>query len=248
MERMGWIRLWAAQGDTALIQIKREIPSDLVSSSRLGPTRIFSVPHRRRPLSISVRRLSSSTHLHSTCHLHPPTQNSPCWTARGPLGAPETRLGSTSSATMGRPRSRRVGNVSYRPPHPSFLRSLNLTYLVGQACATCTSRKVKCSGAKPACHACFRTARREDRDPFAVVCQYKNVHPTHTEVVLEDSLTCLEKRMSESLRSFSSRPRGGSWRQPLCVELGGKLTRLPRQRDARRLCERISAPSSLGVT
>ncbi|GAA6011966.1 hypothetical protein JCM10207_003443 [Rhodosporidiobolus poonsookiae] len=44
----------------------------------------------------------------------------------------------------------------------------------GQSCATCRVRKVRCSGEKPACRACLRTARFEGRDLKLVVCQYDN--------------------------------------------------------------------------
>ncbi|GAA5978139.1 hypothetical protein JCM11641_006636 [Rhodosporidiobolus odoratus] len=42
----------------------------------------------------------------------------------------------------------------------------------GQSCTTCRTRKVRCSGEKPACRACLRTARFEGRDVNLVVCQY----------------------------------------------------------------------------
>jgi len=42
----------------------------------------------------------------------------------------------------------------------------------GAACSTCKVRKVRCSGASPACDACTRTARFEGRNPALVICSY----------------------------------------------------------------------------
>ncbi|GAA5899315.1 hypothetical protein JCM6882_009310 [Rhodosporidiobolus microsporus] len=43
----------------------------------------------------------------------------------------------------------------------------------GLACTVCRARKVRCSGEKPACRACLRTARFEGRDLSQVVCSYE---------------------------------------------------------------------------
>lgn len=80
----------------------------------------------------------------------------------------------------------------------------------GRACLTCRSRKVKCSGATPACLACMRTARSLHRDPFAVVCRYDKVLPT-TEVSqdpmarLEDQMARFEDIVRANLRAHRSR-------------------------------------------
>ncbi|GAA5851211.1 hypothetical protein JCM8547_004168 [Rhodosporidiobolus lusitaniae] len=42
----------------------------------------------------------------------------------------------------------------------------------GYSCSTCRQRKVRCSGERPACRACLRTARFEGRDLTQVVCHY----------------------------------------------------------------------------